>query len=90
MVEKKVGVRRNILDLQMEYDHGNKKPLSDLMRAWYGIKQKDHHDPLSFFQIAGYHGEPFTGKGKTDSAWWGGYCNHGNVLFPTWHRAQML
>lgn len=29
-------------------------------------------------------------KGETDSAWWGGYCNHGNVLFPTWHRAYIL
>ena len=22
--------------------------------------------------------------------YWGGYCNHGNVLFPTWHRAYLL
>lgn len=21
--------------------------------------------------------------------WWRGYCNHGNVLFPTWHRAYL-
>ncbi|KAL7620341.1 hypothetical protein AAE478_009335 [Parahypoxylon ruwenzoriense] len=21
---------------------------------------------------------------------WGGYCNHGNVLFPTWHRAYLM
>lgn len=23
----------------------------------------------------------------TDRAYWGGYCHHGNVLFPVWHRA---
>ncbi|KAL7781933.1 putative tyrosinase [Trichoderma ceciliae] len=33
---------------------------------------------------------PFRGPGVADSKWWGGYCNHGNVLFPTWHRAYLL
>ena len=46
-------------------------------------------DLNSFFVIGGYHGEPFRGAGWGSSAYWGGYCNHGNVLFPTWHRAYL-
>ncbi|PPQ98988.1 hypothetical protein CVT26_014415 [Gymnopilus dilepis] len=50
-------------------------------------------DPGSFFQIGGIHGIPYTAwdgvmgdKPVNASAPSGGYCNHGNVLFPTWHR----
>jgi tyrosinase len=83
-------VRRSIQDIQEDYESGNKKPLEDLMRAWKGIKELGPDDPNSFFMIGGYHGEPFRGPGATDSSYWGGYCNHGNVLFPTWHRAYMM
>ena len=48
------------------------------------------NDPRSFFALGGFHGEPFRGPGKTDSQYWGGYCHHGNVLFPTWHRMYVL
>lgn len=80
-------VRRNFRDLQGEYDKGNKKPLETLIRAFKGIQELPPHDPNSFFFLAGLHGEPFRGAGWGNASWWGGYCNHGNVLFPTWHRA---
>jgi tyrosinase len=83
------GVRRSISDLQADYDAGNRKPLETLMRAWKGIKELPSDDPRSFFIIGGYHGEPFRGPGATDPSWWGGYCQHGTVLFPSWHRAYM-
>jgi tyrosinase len=83
-------VRRSITDLQSDYAAGNKKPLEDLMRAWKGIKELPPQDPRSFFVLGGYHGEPFRGAGWGSSAWWGGYCNHGNILFPTWHRAYLF
>ena len=64
-----------------------------LIRAW-GIIADNPPDPdpkiKSFFNIAGFHGEPFRGAGYNNSQWWGGYCHHGNVLFPTWHRAYLL
>jgi tyrosinase len=82
--------RRNILELLDEYKNGNLKPLSDLLRAWQGIQGLDPTLDNSFFVIAGYHGEPFRGAGWGNPQWWGGYCNHGNVLFPTWHRAYLL
>jgi tyrosinase len=72
--------------------------MDTLIRAW-GIIENTPPDPddgtdnpktKSFFNIAGFHGEPFRGAGYNNPQWWGGYCHHGNVLFPTWHRAYLL
>jgi tyrosinase len=48
-------------------------------------------DPLSHFGVGGIHGLPYerwegsgNATGEPDS--FGGYCSHGDVLFPTWHR----
>lgn len=82
--------RRNIRELENAYHAGDKKPLLDLLRAWKGIQELDPETLNSFFVIGGYHGEPFRGAGWGNPAWWGGFCNHGNVLFPTWHRAYLL
>ena len=83
-------VRRAIQELQDDYAKGNKQPLEDLMRAWKAIKELPADAPRSFFTLGGYHGEPFRGAGWGSSAYWGGYCNHGNVLFPTWHRVYLV
>ncbi|REJ85504.1 MAG: tyrosinase family protein [Acidobacteria bacterium] len=83
-------VRQNIEVLQDEYEAGNRKPLEDLMRAWKAIKELPPDDPHSFFTLGGFHGEPFRGAGWGSAAYWGGYCNHGNVLFPTWHRVYLV
>lgn len=43
----------------------------------------------SFFQVGGIHGLPYIpwdGVTGIPSPRWGGYCTHGSVLFPTWHR----
>jgi tyrosinase len=87
-------VRRSLLDLQDAYEAGEKKPLDDLMRAWKGIKELSpqelpSREPRSFFVLGGYHGEPFRGAGWGNSTFWGGYCHHGNVLFPVWHRIYL-
>ncbi len=85
-------VRRSLAELQHQYANGNKKPLEDVMRAWKGIKELPPADPRSFFSLGGYHGEPFRGAGWGfgNNTFWGGYCNHGNVLFPTWHRVYLF
>ncbi|TFK38852.1 tyrosinase [Crucibulum laeve] len=51
----------------------------------------------SFFQLGGIHGLPYipwdgsTGAKPFDpNQQWGGYCTHGSVLFPTWHRPYMM
>jgi len=65
--------------------------LNAFLRAFKRIKELPVSDPNSFWVIAGYHGEPFTGeRWKVDGNSWGGYCQHANVLFPTWHRAYCL
>jgi tyrosinase len=83
-------IRRSLAELQDDYQKGNKKPLEDLMRAWKGIKELRPTDPKSFFVLGGYHGEPFRGAGWGSSSFWGGYCQHGNILFPIWHRVYLL
>ncbi|WAC02253.1 tyrosinase family protein [Lacinutrix neustonica] len=88
--QSKVRIRPAVAELQHAYDTGNKKPLEDLMRAWKGIKELPPEDPNSFFKLGGFHGEPFVGAGWGNSAYWGGWCNHGNVLFPTWHRVYLI
>jgi tyrosinase len=88
--ENRYRVRRSIQELQDDYARGDKGPLETLMRAWKGIKELPPDAPRSFFALGGLHGEPFRGPGATDPAYWGGYCNHGNVLFPTWHRVYLI
>ena len=78
----KIVTRKNIRTMPAE-------ERDDLVRAFAGIQKLDPSNPNSFFTIAGYHGEPFRGAGWGNPQWWGGYCNHGNVLFPTWHRAYL-
>ena len=83
--------RYSLREIEFKYLSGEDKSLlENLVRAFRGVQKLDPSNPNSFFTIAGYHGEPFRGKGKTDKEWWGGYCNHGNVLFPLWHRAYLL
>ncbi len=69
------------------------------------MQEMDHEDPTSYYALAGIHGYPYqpwpasltpshshdaeteTMKNKTQ---WLGYCTHGTVLFPTWHRPYIL
>ena len=95
-ISNAVKTRCSISYLQTEYDNGNRQPLEDLVRAWKGIQELDPSDKRSFFVLGGYHGEPFTYRPAVDVlsttdiyAYWGGWCNHGNVLFPTWHRVYL-
>lgn len=90
MKKPNLRIRHSVRELEAMYESGNKKPLEDLMRAWKGIKELPPTDKRSFFNLGGYHGEPFIGPGATSSTYWGGYCNHGNVLFPTWHRVYVF
>lgn len=90
-------LRQSLLTLQNEYDKGNKAPLEALVRAWKGIQELPPSDKRSFFVLGGYHGEPFNYRTAVDAlsptdtyTYWGGWCNHGNVLFPTWHRVYLL
>ena len=62
------------------------------------MSANDQNIIQSFFQVAGIHGlpnQPWDGVvGSTpfdpNSGQWGGYCTHGSVLFPTWHRPYVM
>jgi len=59
--------------------------------------KRPQSDIQSFFRVGGIHGLPFivwdgaTGNKPFDpNSQWGGYCTHGSVLFPTWHRPYVM
>ncbi|KAI3317253.1 tyrosinase [Xylariaceae sp. AK1471] len=93
-------LREDISDLQIAFDTndnsldeaGKKQKLAmqKLLWAFHVIQNIDTNERDSFFRIAGFHGMPFRGAGWGNPSWWGGYCNHGSVLFPTWHRAYLV
>lgn len=66
--------------------------------AFAAVQSLDPNDKWSFYQIAGIHGlphAPYDGVDQGDwdpknPEWWGGYCQHGSPLFPTWHRPYMM
>ncbi|KAK3113102.1 hypothetical protein LTR53_009919, partial [Teratosphaeriaceae sp. CCFEE 6253] len=88
-------VRKSFRDVEKAHyqtqQQGGSGPteLETLIKAFIGICALDPKALNSFFVIAGYHGEPFRGAGWSNSTWWGGYCYHGQILFPTWHRAYV-
>ena len=65
--------------------------------AYSAVQALGPDDRWSYYQIAGIHGlphAPYDGdQGEWDAfnnEWWGGYCQHGTPLFPTWHRPYMM
>ena len=86
MSTNSIATRYSVRELQEMKNNGNARPLDSLVMAWKGIKELPYTDKNSFFMLGGYHGEPFEGPHQTEPTYWGGYCNHANVLFPTWHR----
>ncbi|KAJ7501098.1 tyrosinase [Mycena galericulata] len=65
------------------------------IQALQQIYSQNQPDVASFFSIAGIHGLPYqewdgSGQKPVDTDAWEGYCTHGNVLFPTWHRPYLL
>lgn len=91
MTTTQLRVRRSIQDIYNDFKSGeDTTTLEKLMVAWQYIKALPPSDPNSFMTLGGFHGEPFAGRGSYDTAnYWGGYCNHGNILFPTWHRIYL-
>ncbi|KAJ8073000.1 hypothetical protein PM082_019866 [Marasmius tenuissimus] len=74
----------------------NEAHFSLYVQALIKLQQKDQKEVDSFFQIGGIHGlpaaqwDPDSPRGPGDDQQWLGYCTHGDVLFPTWHRPYMI
>jgi len=60
------------------------------------MQSSEEMDDKSFLAVAGIHGQPYipwngASGSFTQGKWgFGGYCTHGSVLFPTWHRPYLL
>lgn len=86
-----VRTRLSLQEVVQKYDtKEDVSILENLIRAFRKIQRLPPTDPDSWFTIAGYHGEPFVSEDPSNPDWWGGYCQHQTVLFPTWHRAYLL
>jgi tyrosinase len=75
----------------------NDKFFSLFVQALTTMQKDNQADVPSFFSVGKVHGLPYkTWDGAVGShPWnpnttWGGYCTHGSVLFPTWHRPYMI
>ncbi|CAG8757341.1 27225_t:CDS:2, partial [Dentiscutata erythropus] len=93
--------RLDVLDM---YSNETLRPQFDLLvQSYQALFDRSYEDMRSYYQIAGIHGLPYTAyDGVTGGAhqynngtdWakgrWGGYCHHGDILFPTWHRPYMM
>lgn len=82
-----LGYRKEIHTLQEDEDEWNMYLLG-LSR----FKDVDGRDPMSFYQIAAIHGQPYVAwdnNGPCDDCTPAGYCTHQSTLFPTWHRAYL-
>ncbi|MCJ1463962.1 hypothetical protein MMC07_002572 [Pseudocyphellaria aurata] len=68
-------------------NRSNDIQLSLFIQAMGKFMKMDYREQLSFFQIAGIHGQPYTDwdglKGRE-------FCSHNTSIFPTWHRPYVL
>ncbi|EFQ32588.1 hypothetical protein CGRA01v4_09590 [Colletotrichum graminicola] len=63
------------------------------------MSKKLSESPFSYYEICGIHGQPWRAWDGVKSAEFGfsagspdpqsGYCSHGSVIFPTWHRVYV-
>ncbi|KAJ6568747.1 tyrosinase [Mycena capillaripes] len=65
------------------------------IQALQHIYGQNQQDVDAFFSISAIHGlpyQPWNGSGEqpVDDQGWEGYCTHGNVLFPTFHRPYVF
>ncbi|KAF2815808.1 tyrosinase-domain-containing protein [Mytilinidion resinicola] len=83
-----VPIRREIRDLQANYkDQWNLYLLG--LAAFQNVSETDL---LSYYQLAGIHGEPYipwNDVAGIQNPGNGGYCTHSSILFLTWHRPYL-
>ncbi|KZS89024.1 Di-copper centre-containing protein [Sistotremastrum niveocremeum HHB9708] len=71
-------------------DPKNQVQVALFMLALEAFQKIPYHDRLSYFQIAGIHGLPLVPWDEDTTTQTPGttlgYCTHGSILFPAWHR----
>ncbi|KAL2041570.1 hypothetical protein N7G274_005952 [Stereocaulon virgatum] len=53
------------------------------------FQQRNQSALLSYYQVAGIHGHPYISWDGVQGNYQAGYCTHGSILFPSWHRPYM-
>ncbi|SLM36604.1 Uncharacterised domain, di-copper centre [Lasallia pustulata] len=80
-----VPIRREIRDLEENFpDQWNLYLLG--LDAFMHV---DENEPLSYYQVAGIHGRPYSPWSGVEGVQASGYCTHNSILFPTWHRPYL-
>lgn len=69
----------------------NNVPWNLYLLALNRLQSMDQSDMLSYYQISGIHGRPYTQWDNVPFAAGvsGGYCTHSSPLFPVWHRPYL-
>ncbi|KAH9847109.1 hypothetical protein C2E23DRAFT_890313 [Lenzites betulinus] len=81
----------NRLEIYKFIEPENKYQFALYVQALRRLMDVNPSSWVSYFQIAGIHGAPYiawdgAGAGPNPAQAFKGYCTHGSVLFPTWHR----
>jgi hypothetical protein len=97
LTRARVAPRLDILEMFRPENDKMSNLFLQAMDLMMNLPIEDHR---SYYQIAGIHGVPFVPyRGSVNESYsrdpsklegWAGYCQHGSVLFPTWHRAYMV
>ncbi|KAJ9151009.1 Di-copper centre-containing protein [Coniochaeta hoffmannii] len=87
-IDPNTGARPARLNINDLYTRGG--PQWDLyVQALADFQAANESDESSYFQISGIHGLPFlpwNGAEQVPDGPTAGYCPHGEILFPAWHR----
>ncbi|KAJ5200889.1 hypothetical protein N7449_005692 [Penicillium cf. viridicatum] len=88
-INRKVFVRQDIDEWSGK--KSNKKQVDLFILALDNFQKLDPKERLSYFQVAGIHGQPFVRwDDPSPEPMKNGYCFHSHVIFPIWHRPYVL
>ncbi|KAK8082497.1 hypothetical protein PG996_001278 [Apiospora saccharicola] len=82
-------VRQNVNTLSASGSPQWLQPRDLFILGLQAFQAASESDQLSYFGIAGVHGRPyipFSGVNAVPGGSGGGYCPHGEIMFPAWHR----
>ncbi|CRG91699.1 hypothetical protein PISL3812_08750 [Talaromyces islandicus] len=86
-VNSETGERPARLDMRSLQSAG---PAFDLfVQALSQFQSDDQSDLISYYEVAGIHGYPYRSWDNVEGTYQTGYCTHGSVIFPTWHRPYL-
>ncbi|CAI7654190.1 unnamed protein product [Penicillium glandicola] len=88
-INRKVFIRQDIDEWSGK--KSNKKQVDLFILALDNFQKLDPKERLSYFQVAGIHGQPFVRwDDPSPEPMKNGYCFHSHVIFPIWHRPYVL